>query len=374
MSHSKYKDAVTNLLKATPEDSLSHIRSLRDDTYVSASSILEQKLVSFRVAIKVGNATFLNEEDLSLDVADSNFLKAETHFVRGIILIHKQIFAQASDELLSAAKFYVFADNHDKSLLSRFNAMMAKSNGSLLGEQEELNICNAILSEARVKNVANIQALCLRQKSYIYFGRQKFAAALQEIKEALSLLEANGPISDYHLALIHAADCALEDGKTEQARLYLDYLPLELDSRLEFPKNYMDAKICKTTLNLSLFENISSHWKSRYLRYQASFQEKEDSVTKYFWSQRTGLLMTANKSILGKIKYQSLEAQLLNVLMKSPRSKELICEALWPDFSTSENLDDRFFALKTRLTQKVGNLIRFDGKCYSLIVNVVKIP
>lgn len=373
MKNSKYQNAVDNLLKAIPEESVSHVRSLRDNELVSSSIILEQKLVSFRLAIKIGNATFIDENELSLEIADTNFLKAETHFVRGIILFHKQQFAKASEELLNASHFYIMVDYHEKSLLSRFNAMMARSNASLLSQQEELNICNAILSEARTKSILNIQALCLRQKSYNYFECRKYAASLKEIEEALPLLELHGTVSDFHLGLIHAADCALENDNFVQANLYLDYLPIELDSRIEFPKQYIDAKINKKSLNLSLFDNINSYWKNRYLRYQASLEPKKVSLVKYVWSQRTALLMTENKSILCKIKYQSLEAQLLNMLMKSPRSKNLICEALWPDFSTSENLDDRFFRLKNRVTQKLGECIHFDGKHYSLIISIKKI-
>lgn len=372
MKDSKYNSAVENLLRANPDGAAVHIRNLRADAAVNSSSVLQQKLASFRVAIKIGNASFLNENELSSASADTPFLKAETQFVRGVILIHKQQFAKASEEFLKSADCYLLADCHDKSLLGRFNAMMAKSNGSLFTEQEELNTCNEILTEARTKSIMNIQALCLRQKSYIYYNRQKYLAALEEIRNAIPLFESHGPISDYHLAVVHAADCALEIGDLTQARVYLEYLPADLDSRLEFPNLYINAKIEKGTLNLSLFENASSHWKNRYMKYHATLNIKETPVEKYYWSRRTGLIVTENRSILGKIKFHSLEAQLLNILMQSPRSKDLICETLWPDYSTSENLDDRFFALKSRITQKIGNRIQFDGKNYSLTINLVK--
>lgn len=165
MKDSKYNSAVENLLRANPDGAAVHIRNLRADAAVNSSSVLQQKLASFRVAIKIGNASFLNENELSSASADTPFLKAETQFVRGVILIHKQQFAKASEEFLKSADCYLLADCHDKSLLGRFNAMMAKSNGSLFTEQEELNTCNEILTEARTKSIMNIQALCLRQIS-----------------------------------------------------------------------------------------------------------------------------------------------------------------------------------------------------------------
>lgn len=373
MKNQKYSSAVEGILKVSTEEALDHVREIRSNELSDACKILEQKLISFRLAIKIGNATYLDQEELSVAHADTDFLKAETHFVRGVILIHKEQFSRASEELLNAAKLYIFSHNDEKSMLSRFNALIAKANGGLISDQTELSLCNEILLEAVSKSVPKIQALCLRQKSYLYFIRGQYIAALNEIKEALPLIESHCPVSDYHLALIHATDCALEAQDTSQMQLYWDYLPRELDSRLDFPKAYIEAKKNKKEVDLSMFPNPNSHWRERYGRYVSKRQEPTLSQKPRFtWNQQTGWFTNDKKQLLGKIKSQSLEGHLIKVLIKGPQSKELLCEVLWPEFASLESLDDRFFRLKNRINQKLGLLIFFDGRIYSLTAEIVR--
>lgn len=371
MKNNKYDKSLKNLLKSSHKDALTHIRDLRDAESATQEKVLEQKLMSFRLAIKIGNGTFLDENELRVESVHSKFLQAEAYFVKALILTHKEKLRGASDSFLQASELYLVEGMNEKSLLSRFNSLIAIANAGTISHQEELNLCSEILQSARDEDTVKIQALCLRQKSYCYFASERFLAALEEVKEVIKLFEMHGPVSDYHLALIHAADCCLEAGDEEQAKLYLDYLPAQVDTRVEFPRAYVMAKLKQEILDESHFGDINSHWRARHKKHLAKQSvQSGKALRKAYWDMKTHRIIGEDRKLLGKIKPNSLEGSLLKILMKGPHSKELLCEVLWPDFSQSHNLDDRFFRLKSRLQQKLGNILIFDGQNYLLSVNI----
>lgn len=371
MSKPKYTAAVESLLKATPEEALNHNREIRADENPDFAQILEQKLISFRLAIKVGNGRFLDENELHPQSMKNPQMSGEAHFVRAMILVHKENHSFAGREFSKAAEYYEIAGNSEKSLLSEFNSLIAQSTGGLLSLQQELNLCSEILRKAQEKSSLKMQALCLRQKSYSYFSSGRTLAALSEIKMALPLIEAHCPVSDYHLSLIHTADCALESGHGADANIFLDYLPETVDARIDFPLAYVKAKKDKRALELSSFDDINPHWKRRYQNYADAAFGSAPKTSQIVWDAKSHMMIKDRKQLLGKIKPQSLEGTFLKILMRGPQSKELLCEALWPEYSNTENLDDRFFRLKNRLNQKLTHLISFDGQNYSLATTIV---
>lgn len=372
MKEQKYRQAVDGVLNANPEAALHHTRELRQEVQLTPDQQLEQKLLSFRLSIKLGHAANLNENDLNPGSGVSVFLRAEAHFLQGIVLMHKNKFSEAMEKQQAAAEAYLQAEQVEKSLLSRFNIIIAKGNAGLLTPQQELKECADLWLQGEEHKLQHIQALCLRQKSYAYFHNDRFLAALCEIEEALPLIEATCPISDYHLALVHAADCAFETGDVPRTRQLLDYLPDATDSRVDFPKAYVMAKLHDQVLNLAVFPQANPHWLGRYQSYvQRKKSETAPLAEKLIWNTQTHWLMSSRKQILGKIKPLSLEGAFLKILMKGPASKELISEALWPEYAEVENLDDRFFRLKNRLQQKLGAIVDFDGKNYFLTVEIV---
>lgn len=372
MTTKKYETAVKNILKSSQEAALEHIRDLRDEEQISSSQILEQKLLSFRIAIKSGQGSMLNEEEIYPDAATTRFLRAEAHFVRSLVLMHQRKLQSAGENFMKAAVLYAEEGLHEKALLSRFNGLIAQCNSTDLSAQDELHGFNEVLVSARELKIPKVMGLCLRQKSYIYFSTARFRAALQEVMEALPLIEAHCPVSDHNLTLIHATDCAFELQDLRQAQIFLDYLPHEIDSRLAFPLAYVKAKMGDRTLDLSHFEDINSHWQKRYQAYLENTQPPKsmNPRVRWRWDSNSHWIMSENKKLLAKIRPQSLEGQLLKILMRGPHSKELLCEILWPTYSPTENLDDRFFRLKTRFQQKLGRCINFDGQKYSLSVTV----
>ncbi len=368
MATNKYTQSVSKILVSDSAESLDLIRSLRDQENPDAQQVLEQKLLSFRLALKNGRGSELDPNELNPGATKDSFTQAEAHFVRGIVFAHKNNFSEAATEMFLASGLYEKAQSSEKYCLSLFNELIFKSNGNLINTNEELAQLALIVSKAESLTVPKVVGLGLRQRSYVFQNTKRPQAALEEIKKALVFIEAHCPSSDYHLALIHAADCALDLKMPDQAQVHLSYLPTDLDSRVAFPFAYINARIKGDLLITEQFSDVSEHWKLRYEDYAArkissSHGAELQTLT---WNLMTHTLFDGNKRIIGKIKLKSLEGQFLQLLMSKPANKDLLCEVLWPEFAENQTLDDRFFRLKARITQKLGEIVHFDGSNYSL--------
>lgn len=370
MSKKNYGTTVSKILKADLQSGADFARELREIERLSAEERIEQLLIHYRLSIKMGDARRLDETKLVPLSSSSEFQCAEIHFVKGMVLIHKENHQAAAVAMNLASAHYEKAQDFEKSLLSRFNAMLSLSNGDQLSAQEELNLCNELFYAAQEKGAKRIQALALRQKSYNYYGQEKYLVALAEIEKALPLIEESCPVSDHHLALVHAADCALSSGDQPKSALYLEYIPQEPDQRVVFPLHYIKARLRGENLDLNLYPDIPLHWRLRFGKH--SQNPATSSAEMVLWSQKTSSLIL-KKRPLGKIKFQSLEGQFLSHLMAGPKSKELLSELIWQDQASIESIDDRFFRLKSRISQKLGDILHFDGRKYSLKIKIEKV-
>jgi hypothetical protein len=366
----KYSAAVSRVLLKDQESTLSFIRDLRQKDGASAADLVQQKLLSFRLALKNGTGFALDENDLSSAGIADVFLRAEIHFVRGMVLVHKNKSLEAAHEMALASTLYLNCAHHEKYCLSHYNEIIFRGNTEeALTANEELAQLSLLAARSESFGVHKVVGLCHRQRSYIYFQNKRILAAGEEIEMALRHIEAHCPTSDYHLALIHAADCAIENKDHRKAELMLNYISESVDSRVEFPLAYIRAKLSRQILVIEKFNDIQNHWRCRYEEFQTSLLENQEgaAVARTFrWNLQTHLVVDEKRKLLGKIKFASLEGQLLQMLGKGPVSKDLVCEVLWPDYSQVETLDDRFFRLKNRLTQKLGEIIDFDGTNYKL--------
>lgn len=370
MSKKNYGTTVDKILKADLESGATFARAMRDIERLSADERIEQLLIHYRLSIKMGDARRLDETKLSPLAHSSDFQRAEICFVKGMVLIHKDQHQAAAASMNLAAIHYEKALDFEKSLLSRFNALMSLSNGDELSAQEELNLCNELYYAAQERGAKRIQALVLRQKSYNYYGQEKYLVALAEIEKALPLIEESCPVSDHHLALVHAADCALSSNDKAKAALYLEYIPQEPDQRVVFPLHYIKARITHTVLDLSQYQDISPHWRLRFDKHSIISVAEVAEIA--LWNQKTSSIVL-KKRPLGKIKSQSLEGYFLAHLMNGPKSKEVLSELIWQDQASTESVDDRFFRLKARISQKLGDILHFDGRKYSLKITIQKI-
>ncbi|WP_413574655.1 hypothetical protein ACLVWU_10535 [Bdellovibrio sp. HCB290] len=363
----KYDQSLSKIMVADASESLEHIRDLRDQEGLSDQQLLEQRLLSFRLAIKNGRGNELDPEDLVFTSINDSFILGEAHFVRGVVYAHSHSYGKAALEMSQAALFYDKAKASEKFCLSLFNEFIFKSNDNQINGNELLSQLALIISKSEALAAYKVIGLCLRQRSYIFQSTERFQAALDEIQKAMNFIEAHCPSSDYHLALIHAADCALDLKNPEQAQSFLGYLPPELDSRVAFPLAYIKSRLNNDLLVEAQFADISEHWKSRYAKYVSEkLIPAVSDLPTWSWNLATHALVDQKKRIIGKVKFKSLEGQLLQTLILKSASKELLCEILWPEYAENHILDDRFFRLKARITQKLGEIIHFDGSNYSL--------
>lgn len=370
MSKKTYGTTVDKILKADLQSGADFARELREIERLSAEERIEQLLIHYRLSIKMGDARRLDETKLVELKNSTEFQRAEINFVKGMVLIHKEEHKLAATAMNLASEHYEKALDFEKALLSRFNAMLSLSNGAEISTQQELNLCNELYYAAQEKGAKRIQALSLRQKSYNYYGQEKYLVALAEIEKALPLIEESCPVSDHHLALVHAADCALSSGDKAKAYLYLEYIPQEPDQRVVFPLDYIKARLKNETLDLNLYQDTQPHWRLRFEKHAQDPAVVPQEIV--LWNQKTSSLIL-KKRPLGKIKSQSLEGQFLNHLISGPKSKELLSELIWQDQASIESVDDRFFRLKSRISQKLGDILHFDGRKYALKILIKKI-
>ncbi|MNT30697.1 hypothetical protein D3C72_1665050 [compost metagenome] len=132
---------------------------------------------------------------------------------------------------------------------------------------------------------------------------------------------------------------------------------------------YIRSKIYSEKVEISSFDSINPYWMKRHRQF-ANFavvnknQERKDDS--WVLKKSTGLLYNPAGALMGKIKTQSLEGQLLRALASSPLSRHALCEILWPQYAEEASIDDRFYRLVSRLKYKIGGYIVFDGKNYQL--------
>ncbi|MNL22508.1 hypothetical protein D3C87_1438580 [compost metagenome] len=149
---------------------------------------------------------------------------------------------------------------------------------------------------------------------------------------------------------------------------YFDQVPDSVDERVRFPKALMEAKIFRKEVDIESFPMVTSHWRERFQKTLITVKpaKKRDlPFNTMLWSFKAGVI-SENRSIKAKIKVQSLEGQLLRLLMDESRSKASLCESLWPSDMDTEFLDNRFHQLVQRINRKLKAMIIFDGHHYKL--------
>ncbi|UYL08095.1 hypothetical protein B9G69_013675 [Bdellovibrio sp. SKB1291214] len=356
-----YNSALNEMMSGHNQSVLDYIKSIRSAASVSFETMMEQKALSFRLALK-NNSEAIDVSTLSCNGIVSPDLKGDVHSVRGMFFMHQNEFENAQKEFLSSSECHSVYDNYDKALLARFNYILAKaflSSEDLSGDFETLH------QEALDHHVLRVQALCLRQLSNICFDNENFIKAEKQAQAAADLFAKLGVLSDLHLAYIHLADCLIEIGKIKLAKDVISKIPAEVDSRVAFPLSYIQSKIFARHLDLSAFDNINPYWLKRFRKYSGNSLKKNESKSWRFIA-RSGMIYDKSGTLKGRIKINSLEGQLLKILKNGPKNRNMLCESLWPDHAEDGVLESRFYRLVNRINHKLGELVVFDGKKYSL--------
>lgn len=365
----KYKSSLEKVLTGEGQAAAATVFKQRDDWQQSTHESIERQLIAIRLALKSGNLQQIPVESLDEKRTSDHYLKAEILFVKATYHAQSAEHQLAGICYLQSSEHYRLSQHHDRETLARFNHFIANTYVAKSDPVLEDRNLEEIIGLCREHNLTTTEFLCHRHKSFRHFESQEYQAAIDSLIGWIGRNEAISK-SDSELAILHIADCCFELGDLRKAIFYFDQIPASIDERVRFPKALVEAKIFRQAIDIQNFPLVTSHWRERYLKSGFAPKSKPTQMLGHsrdllLWSLKTGIL-SKGRSLQGKIKAQSLEGQLLRLLMDEPRSKSQICESLWPLEMETAFLDDRFHQLIQRVNRKLKDLILFDGHLYKL--------
>lgn len=369
----KYQTSVNQLLSGARDEAAAQAYADRDEWQKSPDEALERNLIAFRLAMKAGNFQD-SMENLDESLTKNVFLKAEILFVKATYFAQTSRHEFAASSFAKAAGYYLSDKNFEKYTLSLFNAFIAETYmpTKMTDENSRVEEIRALAVE---HDIAKVQFLCDRHLSLRSFEDGDYQAAIDVLVVWTARQDALTK-SDSQLALLHIADCFWQMRDLRKALLYFDQVPESVDERVRFPKAVIEAKLWQKPLDLNSFAVVTDHWRERYRRAgfegSISIPKAAKASVKLLWSVKTGVL-SRGRSLVGKVKAQSLEGQLIRLLADGPRSKKVLCESLWPADTEVMFLDDRFHQLVQRVQRKAKGLIVFDGQNYRLSEDIASI-
>jgi tetratricopeptide (TPR) repeat protein len=362
-----YKSSLAKVLKGQTEAAAAESFKQRDEWQKTSDENFERQLIAVRLALKAGNLAQVPIATLDENRTANPYLKAEILFVKGTFHGQSGKHVEAAAHYLNAALQYKMADLPEREALARFNHFIANTYAVKVSPLEESAKLAEIIGFCREQNLATTEFLCHRHISFRHYEAKEYQQAIDSLITWIGRREVITK-SDSELAILHIVDCYFELGDLRKAISYFDQLPESVDERVRFPKALLEAKIFRKDIDIQNFPMVTTHWKERYLRSGFAPTRLKKPVTAentLTWNFKTGLLTKGN-SLQGKIKAQSLEGQLLRLLMDEPRTKAHLCESLWPSEMETAFLDDRFHQLVQRVNRKLKGLVLFDGHLYKL--------
>ncbi len=369
-----YEKLVTLVEKGLYEDLSIDLRAFRQENLLISSQLRDEiqllkNLISLRLALKTGG--YIDLDSVITTHTDHPFLLGEALFVQGLLHFQTGLYQPGSQCFSQAETHYRVAGRIHKALLSKYNYFIGRLNVNLIDTKEHaFQELKEIENEATQEHSKKALGLVWRQKSYLFHEIGHTHAALCEAEKAIKILEFNGLLSDYQLALIQAADCAMDLEDPHKAKLYMEYVISPIDTRVKFPLAYLQARIFGNVIDPKWFDIVVPYWR---LKFEKHFIKKQAPLEiNYSWKQKSGKLQDPCSKKLINIQPRSLEGRLLNCLIHQKCSKSLLCEVLWPDHCNVYHLDNRLHKLISRLNKKSVPLIQFDGKFYFLngIINL----
>ncbi len=362
----EYKIAVGWLEKGLYEKVSEFLRVKKGDGSILA------RLLKFRLQLKNGcqnlDPSLLRSHLKEMDL----YTSAEAYFVLGLYGFQALDFQFGSDSFFKAASLYKQLGEARRELMSLFNSIIGKVNlrpdGSL---DEYFDALQDLERLARHYDEKRMVGIVRRQKSYFYLSLGKPFAALVEIVEALPLLELYCPKSDFHLALLHAADCALDAEKNDEARAWFEKVLPALDHRIEFPYAFIRARLENGTVHPSRFPIVIPHWKKRFDKVMKPKTDLSSHIAILVCASSDGsepefYFGSTTKEPHWRIKTRGLEGRLLALLRTGKHSRNLLIERLWPEEFGQTLLDNRLHRLISRVNKKVVQAVQFDGSSYSI--------
>lgn len=321
-----------------------------------------RNVVSARIAIKTMTID-LDRIQLTPEMSEDEFLKAEGFFVRGLVRFHLNRSFEGAKDFVTASQMFARMGFSDRKLLADFNAAIGNINGRKAGFHEtDMLDFNRTEREAKKTKNEKIVGLCMRQKSYILQHLGRHSAAYSEAVKSLRYLCGMAHRSDIQLARLQAADCAIDMNRLDAARRHLEYVIDPVDSRVQLPLAYVNARLAGNLAELDLrrFSVQIPLWSEKLRRARQSSSDEP--------SDMGGQVMPLRRPHPGRtdIKPQSLEGKLLQILTQGRCEKIMLIERLWPEDFSQGQLDNRLHRLISRLNKKLQGLIEFDGQAYRM--------
>jgi hypothetical protein len=371
-----YYSMVETIVQSDYERTAEGLRALREGGESAETEAL-RRLVAIRLSMKKG----LPGKDLAwLDVPLSGcqeWIVAERNFMRGYLAYRHQQFESGIAFFKDAERKFETLGMHARALLAAFNALIGdleKKNPISLTDQltrlRELEI--RVREKEQLPGCARVLALVYRQRAHAFEDQGRLHACLEEIFKAISVFELHGPASDYHLALLHAADIFLDLNDSFRARGAFERIVGPVDSRIEFPLAVVRWRLGGLAPDPSGFPVVPVNWGEKFNRLSSQATKDSSAGSRgahWTWDLQSGRIECAESGAQAVLKPSSMEGRLIRMLLQEKASKSLLIETFWPEQSCATLLDNRLHRMIFRLNKK-ADLVQFDGKHYRLNVEV----
>lgn len=365
-----YYKMIEIIILGKYEEVAEGLKELRDPEFSKDDDIeAVRRLITIRLSMKRGDPGE-NVSWLNFPVKENSWLMAEKLLAQAHWNYHLQLFDEGTKLFQEAAKKFEPLKMHGREFVSTFNSIIGEINGSnALTPQMQLEKLRALELKVKPhsddKDCARVQALIYRQKAHAFEDLNRLHASLEEISKAILVFELIGPASDYHLALLHAADISLDIKDEFKARAFFEYIITPVDARVEFPMAFVNWRLGGELPDKKNFSILPGGWIEKFEKLSSSSQ-LSNTGSEWTWIQTTGVISgdTLENSLV--IKPASLEGRLIRILAQEKATKNFLIEALWPQQSEVHLVDNRLHRMISRLNKKLNNSILYDGKYYSL--------
>lgn len=371
-----YYALVEMIIQGKYEDTAEALNELRDQKFTGNEQVEAiRRLIATRLSMKRGDPGD-NTLWISMPVPEESWIAAEKSLVQGHWNYHLQQFQEGIECFEESERRFKKLEMSCREFVSAFNVIIGEVSGSKellpLDQLEKLRALELrVLPYMEKQDCARVQAMIYRQKAHAFEDLNRFHASLEEITKAIAIFELNGPISDYQLAVLHAADIYLDLKENFKARAFFEYVTPPVDARVEFPLAFISWRLGGRLPDKQKFSVMPSGWKEKFDKLKRESENNDtEKKLQWSWSRKTEKLIAPHLDKPLVIKLVSLEGRLLRLLIQQKATKNLLIETLWPMQSDSQLLDNRLHRMISRLNKKLDNVISYDGKYYSLKVEI----
>ena len=148
-------------------------------------------------------------------------------------------------------------------------------------------------ARAADKGLRRIEALTLRQLSYLYYDSERLNASVEFAEQALQLFELHGPVSDTDLLKAHLSLTHLRLGDRAKALFYFEQISFRPDERARLPVAVLKYLLIGEPVELANFQSISARWR---LLFEECAHPGREQLRKFRWIASTGLIFDGKEN------------------------------------------------------------------------------